>query len=76
MSETVDYLLEDNKVSKDEYDAFHAQLGPASFYSCAKMVGGGRTTSKATHKTNNKMYKIISTMREHQHTYQIKQADD
>jgi hypothetical protein len=72
---TSEYYLEDKKVTKEEYEAFHLQLGKSTFYSCAKMVGGGRSTSKAMHNTNNKTYYIISTMRQSQNIYQIKLAD-
>ncbi len=72
----IEYFIERNQVTKEEFDAFHAQLGESNFLGCAKLPGGGKSTSKAVHKVDNKWYFVIKSTKNGCHKHKIKLASD
>lgn len=66
------YLLESKEVSKEEYEAFKAELGDLKFWSCAKQAGGGKSTSRGVHKTTKKEYEVIDTAKFEKRKHEIK----
>jgi hypothetical protein len=58
---TEKYTIKGKEVSKQKYEAFLAELSEGELWRCAKQEGGGKSTSRATHKTTNKEYFIIDT---------------
>jgi uncharacterized protein involved in tolerance to divalent cations len=57
------YFIDNKQVTKDEYEVLNQKLQNRSFYSCAKMMGGGRSTYVAKHADTNKEYTIAITTR-------------
>jgi hypothetical protein len=68
---TEKYTLKGKEVSKQDYEAFLAELGESEFWRCAKQEVGGKSTSRATHKITNKEYFIIDMTRFKTHKHEI-----